>query len=556
MLKYQIIIPMSGFGERFRRAGYKIPKPLIEIEGKPIIAHIIDMFGVDNDFIFICNDEHLENPDYKMREILNKYAALGTIVGIAPHKLGPVNAVLQVAAKIDLNKPTIVNYCDFTCYWDFADFKRQMQTSACAGSIVCYKGFHPHYLGTTNYAYVRDQKGWAYDIQEKQPFTDNRQQEFASSGTYYFSDAKAMLTAMQATVANHWHTNGEYYVSLVYKYYFQKNAKVLVYPLQHFMQWGTPKDVAEYQYWSQLFKLQTKSKLVATNLTNAEQSAIVIPMAGLGQRFADEGYTTTKPLIEVSGAPMVLQVLKTLPKASEYVIVVRKDMPQLKQFKQQLLQQYQCTIIELDAVTDGQARTTAIGVNALAQTDSATDGIIVGACDFAMGYNTEHFAKLQQSKLGQSGADLIVWGYSGHPHAIANPQQYGWVTADESANISDIAVKQVLNNPETDSIILGCFWFKNKQVFEKLTNTLFAKQHKVNGEYYLDSTIDIALELGMSVKLCAVDYYLSWGTPNDLRCYNYWQSCFHKWQSHCYSLEQDALVASEKIAGILDSFEF
>ena len=55
----QIIIPMSGFGERFRRAGYTVPKPLIEIENKPIISHVIDMFPGDNEFIFICNQDHL-----------------------------------------------------------------------------------------------------------------------------------------------------------------------------------------------------------------------------------------------------------------------------------------------------------------------------------------------------------------------------------------------------------------------------------------------------------------------------------------------------------------
>ena len=55
-MKTQIVIPMSGFGERFRKAGYKIPKPLIEIENKPIIAHVIDMFEGEDDFIFICND--------------------------------------------------------------------------------------------------------------------------------------------------------------------------------------------------------------------------------------------------------------------------------------------------------------------------------------------------------------------------------------------------------------------------------------------------------------------------------------------------------------------
>jgi NDP-sugar pyrophosphorylase family protein len=49
----QIVIPMSGFGERFRRAGYSVPKPLIEVEGKPIIAHVLSMFPNETDVFFI-----------------------------------------------------------------------------------------------------------------------------------------------------------------------------------------------------------------------------------------------------------------------------------------------------------------------------------------------------------------------------------------------------------------------------------------------------------------------------------------------------------------------
>ena len=111
----QIVIPMSGFGERFRRAGYKVPKPLIEIEGKPLIAHVIDMFPGEKDFIFICNEDHLNDPRYRMKEILKTLCPTGKIFGIAAHKLGPVHAVLQVENIIDEEKPTIVNYCDFTC---------------------------------------------------------------------------------------------------------------------------------------------------------------------------------------------------------------------------------------------------------------------------------------------------------------------------------------------------------------------------------------------------------------------------------------------------------
>ena len=38
----QIIIPMSGYGERFKKAGYKVPKPLIEVDGKPIIQLLVE----------------------------------------------------------------------------------------------------------------------------------------------------------------------------------------------------------------------------------------------------------------------------------------------------------------------------------------------------------------------------------------------------------------------------------------------------------------------------------------------------------------------------------
>ena len=38
----QIIIPMSGLGIRFKNAGYNEPKPLIMVDGKPIIEHVIN----------------------------------------------------------------------------------------------------------------------------------------------------------------------------------------------------------------------------------------------------------------------------------------------------------------------------------------------------------------------------------------------------------------------------------------------------------------------------------------------------------------------------------
>src|ERR1700733_6903267 len=105
----QIIIPMSGSGARFIRAGYDVPKPLIEVEGKPIIAHVVDMFPGETDFLFICNNEHLADAKWHMAEIIKFNCPTAKIIGITPHKAGPVHAVLQVAAEIKPDVPTIVS---------------------------------------------------------------------------------------------------------------------------------------------------------------------------------------------------------------------------------------------------------------------------------------------------------------------------------------------------------------------------------------------------------------------------------------------------------------
>ena len=60
----QIIIPMSGVGQRFIRKGYQMPKPLINVEGKPIIHHVIDLFPGETNFKFICNKEHILKTDF------------------------------------------------------------------------------------------------------------------------------------------------------------------------------------------------------------------------------------------------------------------------------------------------------------------------------------------------------------------------------------------------------------------------------------------------------------------------------------------------------------
>jgi NDP-sugar pyrophosphorylase family protein len=534
---------MSGFGERFRMAGYSIPKPLIEIEGKPIVAHVIDMFPGELDFIFICNQDHLNNPDYHMELILRQYCPTGRIIGIPPHKLGPIHAVRQVQHMIDLNRPVVVNYCDFSCYWDWSHFKKYVTNNACQGAIPAYKGFHPHTLGSTNYAYMRELNGWVQDIQEKQPYTNNRMEEYASSGTYYFASGQIMSEAFRAVVEQDLNVSGEYYVSLAYKPLLTSGQSVAVYPLEHFMQWGTPEDVAEYNTWSNAFKKLAEPFKKATK----PHGSLIVPMAGLGQRFTKEGYELTKPLIPVSGKPMVAQATHDLPSAEQHVFVVRADMQGYENISIELKRLYPMSIIKtIDRVTEGQACTALIGLDALEKDlSSCPEPITIGTCDNGALYDVDAFNRL----VDNPDIDLIVWAVRGYPNAVRHPNMFGWIDATEGL-IHSISVKTPLDNPAVDPIVLGTFTFRRSEDFRHAVDHLIARDGRINGEFYIDSCINDAIELGLRCQLFEVDSYLCWGTPNDLRTFEYWQSCFHKWPSHPYRLELDRRIPDDQLKNI------
>jgi NDP-sugar pyrophosphorylase family protein len=545
----QIIIPMSGFGERFRRAGYSIPKPLIEIEGRPIISHVIEMFPGEQDFLFICNDEHLENPEYRMREILTHYCPRGSVVGIPPHNLGPIHAVRQVENLIDPERPVVVNYCDFTCYWDWTHFKAYVAASRCDAAVPAYKGFHPHTLGTTNYAYIREQDGWMLDIQEKQPYTDNRMEEYASSGTYYFASGKIMSDAFAETMEQGIDVGGEFYVSLALKPLLAVLRNIGVYPLQHFMQWGTPEDVAEYNGWSAAFNRLAHPPQLELD----SRGTLVVPMAGLGQRFAKEGYSVIKPLIPVSGKPMVMQAVNDLPPVQHHAFILRHDMAGYQEIARTIKETYSGAVIEaIPNVTEGQACTALIGLEALKREIGEVPGpVTFGACDNGALYSAKEFRKLAEDPV----VDIIVWGVRGHANAVRHPQMFGWIDATPDGRIERISVKAPLGSPTSDPIVLGTFTFQRAGDFHRVVDRLIVRNGRVNGEFYIDSCINDAIELGLHCHLFEVDSFLSWGTPNDLRTFEYWQACFHKWKGHPYRMEADDRISVSALGTLNERYK-
>lgn len=543
----QIIIPMSGLGQRFIDAGYKDPKPLIEVDGKPIIEHVVGLFPGEQDLTFICNDAHLKETN--MSSVLTQICPNGKIYNVPVEgREGPVHAVSLIFDKIDDENEVIISYCDYGTWWNYSDFINDTRSRNADGAIACYRGFHPHMLGTDNYAFLKETtegSRWMEAIQEKQPFTEDKMNEYASNGTYYFKSGAIMKKYFTQLIQNGIKVKNEYYVSMVYNLLTQDDLHVSIFEIEHMLQWGTPHDLEIYKGWSRYFSniIKKQPEFIDNNNTT-----LILPMAGAGSRFTKKNYKNPKPLLDVNGLPMVIQAVNCLPHTNYKVFICLEDhLLNYTSLRETIIDTYTHTytypnttiktkIKSINKVTQGQACTCEIGINSVGL--SPDSAILISACDNGVYYDVEKYQKL----VDDPSIDVIVWSFRNNSASKNNPDMYAWMETDENDFIQHVSCKKFdseKHNINTSHVIIGTMFFRKAKYFMDGLSENYTTNTRTNGEFYVDDVINVNIKRGLNVKVFEVDYYICWGTPDDYETYNYWQKFFNNCDWHNYEIEKD-----------------
>lgn len=241
----------------------------------------------------------------------------------------------------------------------------------------------------------------------------------------------------------------------------------------------------------------------------------IIPMAGLGSRFAEAGYLLPKPLIPVSGKPMITQVIKHLPQADKTIFIIRKEHAAKFAIKEIIKRALaNAEIIELEETTAGQASTCLLG---LAGVDDEEE-VFISACDNAFLFNDEKFTELRS----RPDVDCIVWTFTEDKLLTDKPEAWGWIKlATDGETINDMSVKiPVSDNPFYDQAVVATFWFRRAGDFKAAYSKMVEENHLVNGEFYVDSMPIFMKKLGKKSVIFPVDLYVGWGKPADLQLYD------------------------------------
>ncbi len=231
-----IVIPMAGRGERFRKDGYDKPKPLIEFCGKTMIEYAIESLGLEANFIFIVYNYSDNSLNKKLKKILNQYSK--NIITIDYITEGPASSALLASDFINNDESLLITNCDQIMNWDNQAFIKFINESNLDGVVVTYDS------NTSKNSYVRiNENNLALKFAEKEVISN-----YSLNGIHYWKCGKYFVDSANKMIKKNIRCNNEFYISLTYNQMIESDMKVGIYHIdssQHNAV-GTPEDLEKY----------------------------------------------------------------------------------------------------------------------------------------------------------------------------------------------------------------------------------------------------------------------------------------------------------------------
>ncbi len=229
--KMNVLIPMAGAGSRFANAGYTFPKPLIEVDGKPMIQVVVENLNIEANYTFIVQKEHYEK--YSLQYLLNLIAPNCNIVQVDGITEGAACTTLLAKEFIDNNAPLVMANSDQFVEWNSNECLYAFNADGIDGGIVSFKATHPKW----SYAKVGDD-GFVSEVAEKKPISDN-----ATVGIYFWKKGSDYVKYAEQMIEKNVRTNGEFYVCPVFNEAIADGKKVRIKDIERMWGIGTPEDL-------------------------------------------------------------------------------------------------------------------------------------------------------------------------------------------------------------------------------------------------------------------------------------------------------------------------
>jgi NDP-sugar pyrophosphorylase family protein len=234
---------------------------------------------------------------------------------------------------------------------------------------------------------------------------------------------------------------------------------------------------------------------------------IVIPMAGLGSRFAKAGYEKPKPFIDVDGKPMIVRVLENLayPDA-RYILIARKEhLEREAELVKQIEQEFNAIFIPIDKLTEGTACTVLYARKYI----NNDEPLLIANSDQIVDINIADMID-DCAKRNLDGSILTFIDKHSDP-------KWSFAKLDQNDLVTEVKEKIVISEYAT----VGIYLYSHGKDFIDASIDMIIENDRVNNEFYTCPTYNYTIQNNAKIGIFNINFEQMHGigTPEDLNLY-------------------------------------
>jgi NDP-sugar pyrophosphorylase family protein len=232
----KILIPMAGAGSRFVKEGYTFPKPLIDVNGKPMIQRVVENLDFDSEYIFLVRKKHIEEfPGIigTLDKITN--SRFSTIV-VESLTEGAACTALLAKDLINNDEDLLIANSDQIIDFEPENFNLIKNISSFDSIVYTFNAVHP------KWSFVKtNSRGFITEVAEKKPISN-----IATCGIYWYRRGSDFVKYAERMIKKDIRVNNEFYIAPVYNELIEDGKSLVPFYVSKMQGLGTPEDLKFY----------------------------------------------------------------------------------------------------------------------------------------------------------------------------------------------------------------------------------------------------------------------------------------------------------------------
>jgi len=232
----KILIPMAGEGSRFSKEGYTFPKPLIDVDGKPMIQRVVENLDFDCEYIFLVRNKHLQKYDGLVDTLKRITNSRMKIVPVSELTEGAACTALLAKNFINNDEELLIANSDQIIEYEICNFKMLRDLTNVDGIVWSFNDVHP------KWSYVKtNSRGFVTEVAEKKPISN-----IATCGIYWYRKGRDFVSSAEQMIEKNLRVNNEFYIAPAYNELINKGKALIPFYVHKMHGIGTPEDLNNY----------------------------------------------------------------------------------------------------------------------------------------------------------------------------------------------------------------------------------------------------------------------------------------------------------------------